>query len=105
MDMNAFLEQSGLTKEALTHNAWELIPSLSGAIFVLLSGSLFYMITRRLIEAGLKRTPMQRSLIRITVRTVYKCVYLYKCLITSKIKYIEGFIKFNCLWKVFRMSL
>ncbi|MAQ59434.1 hypothetical protein CL638_01855 [bacterium] len=72
MDMNAFLEQSGLTKEALTHNAWELIPSLSGAIFVLLSGSLFYMITRRLIEAGLKRTPMQRSLIRITVRTVYK---------------------------------
>ena len=70
--MQDFSQQLGLTQEVVRSYFWELVPSLSGALFVIIGGIIFYMITRRLIEAGLKRTPMQRSLIKISVRSVYK---------------------------------
>lgn len=72
--MNAFLEQSGLTREAFTAGLWDQLPSLTGAVLAVVAGVIFYMITRRVLEAGLLRTPMQRSLIKISVRSIYKWI-------------------------------
>lgn len=70
--MNAFLNQTGLTKESIASGFWEQLPDITGATLVIVGAVIFYMLTRRVFEAGLRRTPMQRSLIRITVRSVYK---------------------------------
>ncbi len=62
----------GITEESITDYLVSLLPHLTSAVIVLLLGALFYFITARLLEVALSRTPMQPSLIRIAVHSVYR---------------------------------
>ena len=70
--MHSFLVHFGLDKQTLIEKLWTFAPRIVAALFVIMFAVLFYMVTARLIEAALRRTPMQSSLIKITVRSLYR---------------------------------
>ncbi|HEY0964610.1 MAG TPA: mechanosensitive ion channel family protein [Candidatus Paceibacterota bacterium] len=70
--MMEFLSKIGYSQAEFTKAFWSFIPNVIYAGIAILFTIIFYKVTARLIEAGLKRTAMQPSLIRITVRSIYK---------------------------------
>lgn len=52
----------------------ELVPNITAALVIIFFGIVFYLVTAQMIEAALKRTHMQLSLIRIVVRSIYRGV-------------------------------
>jgi small-conductance mechanosensitive channel len=74
--MQQMLVRFGLDKQSVINEIWNLLPRVVSALIVVLIGVVFYMITARIFEAALKRTPMQTSLIKITVRSLYRGVII-----------------------------
>jgi small conductance mechanosensitive channel len=72
VSMHAALVHFGLDKQSIITKLWMFAPKLVAAVIVLLIATLFYLITARIFEAALRRTPMQSSLIKITVRSLYR---------------------------------
>ena len=79
--MKEALVRFGVNKVTMLEWFWHVLPNIVSALGVVLVGSVFYMITARIIEAGLRRTPMQPSLIKITVRSLYRGVVIVISLI------------------------
>lgn len=74
--IDSFITHTGLTQEAIVNYLWGMTPGLVASLGVVLAGTVFYSVTARGLEAALKRTPMQRSLIRITVRSLYRGIII-----------------------------
>lgn len=74
--MGHFLVQFGLSKQSVVGALWKLVPNIVSAIIVVLIATIFYMVTSRLFEAALRRTPMQTSLVKITVRSLYRGIVI-----------------------------
>lgn len=74
--LDSFMNHTGLTQEALANYLWGLAPGLVASLGVFFVGIIFYLVTARGIEAALRRTPMQRSLIKISVRSIYKGIII-----------------------------
>ena len=70
--MKEFLIKLGYSQTEFANAFWSFIPNVIYAGLAILVTVLFYKVTAQLIEAGLRRTAMQPSLIRITVRSIYK---------------------------------
>ena len=66
------LTRLGLDKETLMNLLWSFLPNLVSAVLVIFLVVVFYLITARIFEAALRKTSMQDSLIRITVRSLYR---------------------------------
>lgn len=71
----------GIDKQFVIDTLWTFIPNVLSALSVVFFTVIFYLITARLIEAALRRTPMQPSLIKITVRSLYRGVVFIIALI------------------------
>lgn len=67
-----FLYTFGLNKQTVYNYLLSFVPNLFSALVVVLVAILFYLITSRLIKAALLRTPMQHSLIKISVHSLYR---------------------------------
>lgn len=74
--LSSFINHSGLTQEAITAYLWGMVPGLVSSLLVILTGVIFYSATARVFESALRRTPMQRSLVRITVRSIYRGIII-----------------------------
>lgn len=72
MSMLDFLTKFGIDKHAVTNGLELFLPNLISAAGVIVFAILFYMITARLLETALRRTHMQSSLVRISVRSLYR---------------------------------
>lgn len=79
--MKEALVRLGVNKVSMVAWFWQVLPNIFSALVVVLVGTIFYMITRRIFEAALKRTPMQPSLIKITVRSLYRGIIIIVSLI------------------------
>lgn len=62
----------GIDKQFVIDTLWTFIPNVLSALSVVFFSVIFYLITARIFEAALRRTPMQASLIKITVRSLYR---------------------------------
>ena len=62
----------GIDKQFFLDTLWTFIPNVLSALSVVFFSILFYLVTARIFEAALRRTPMQPSLIKITVRSLYR---------------------------------
>lgn len=74
--LDNLINHSGLTQETISAYLWGLVPGLVASLLVILAGIIFYSATARGFEAVLHRTPMQKSLIRITVRSLYRGIII-----------------------------
>lgn len=74
--MLQLLVRFGLDKQSIINEIWVLLPKVVSSLIVVFIGVIFYMVTARLFEAALKRTPMQISLIKITVRSLYRGIII-----------------------------
>ncbi len=70
--MSETLTRLGLDKETLVGMLWSFLPNLVSAVLVIFLVIVFYLITAGLFEAALRKTSMQDSLVRITVRSLYR---------------------------------
>jgi small-conductance mechanosensitive channel len=70
--MHEMFLKYGIDKQFVLDTLWTFIPSVLSALSVVFFSVLFYLITARIFEATLRRTPMQASLIKITVRSLYR---------------------------------
>ena len=66
------LTRLGLDKETLTNQLWSFLPNVVSAVLVIFLIVTFYLISARVFEAALRKTSMQDSLVRITVRSLYR---------------------------------
>lgn len=66
------LTRLGLDKQTLTDLLWSFLPNVVSATLVIILIVVFYLATARLFEAALRKTSMQESLVRITVRSLYR---------------------------------
>lgn len=66
------LEKIGYSQAEFTKAFWSFIPNVIFAVTAIIVTVIFYKISAHLIEAGLRRTAMQPSLIKITVHSIYK---------------------------------
>jgi small conductance mechanosensitive channel len=62
----------GIDRQFFLDKLWDIIPNVFSALSVVFFSILFYLISARIFEAALRRTPMQASLIKITVRSLYR---------------------------------
>jgi small conductance mechanosensitive channel len=81
MCMQEMFLQYGVDKQFVIDTLWTFIPNVLSALSVVFFSILFYLITARIFEAALRRTPMQPSLIKITVRSLYRGVIVIIALI------------------------
>ena len=70
--MFSLLAKIGYSQAEFTKAFWSFIPNVIFAGAAILVTIIFYKVTARLLTAGLKRTAMQPSLIKITVHSIYK---------------------------------
>jgi small-conductance mechanosensitive channel len=70
--MSEFLPIIGLSNEKAISLLIAFAPNALSALGVMIMSIIFYLITARIFEAALGRTPMQPSLITITVRSLYR---------------------------------
>lgn len=66
------LTRLGLDKETLMTLLWSFLPNMVSAVLVIFITVVVYLITARIFEAALRKTSMQESLVRITVRSLYR---------------------------------
>ncbi len=71
----------GIDKRFVLDTLWTFIPNVLSALSVVFFSVIFYLITARIFEAALRRTPMQHSLIKITVRSLYRGIVIIITLI------------------------
>lgn len=62
----------GLSQEEFMSSFWSYVPNLIGATFIVLLFFVFYVVTSRLLEKALLKTMMQRSLVKVTVYSLYR---------------------------------
>ncbi|MEK7462193.1 MAG: mechanosensitive ion channel family protein [Patescibacteria group bacterium] len=79
--MHEVLLRYGIDKQFVIDTLWTFIPNVLSALSVVFFTVVFYFITARIFEAALKRTPMQPSLIKITVRSLYRGIVVIIALI------------------------
>lgn len=79
--MKEIFERYGVNQEALATALWSYVPNLLSALLVVFIAVIFYLITARLFEAALRGTHMQESLIKITVRSLYRSIVVIISLI------------------------
>lgn len=70
--MEEILVRLGLDKQSALGVLWSFVPNVISAFVVVLLVITFYLITARIFEAALRKTTMQDSLIKITVRSLYR---------------------------------
>jgi small conductance mechanosensitive channel len=70
--MHELFLRYGIDKQFVIDTLWTFIPNVLSALSVVFFSVIFYLITSRIFEAALKRTPMQTSLVKITVRSLYR---------------------------------
>jgi small conductance mechanosensitive channel len=70
--MKEIFTKFGYTQAEFTKAFWAFIPNVIFAAAAIIAIIIFYKLTARIIEAGLRRTAMQPSLIRIAVHSIYK---------------------------------
>lgn len=74
--MEHILVRFGLDKQWVVESFWRFLPNIVAAVIVVLVAVVFYLVTSRILEAALKRTPMQASLVKITVHTIYRGIVI-----------------------------
>ena len=74
--MPEVLSRIGMNKASLTDALYTYFPNIFSALAVMVACVLFYLITARIIEATLRRTHMQASLVKITVRSIYRGIII-----------------------------
>lgn len=79
--MESLFTFSNVPKEALAGASYLQLPNLTSAAVVVVIGVIFYLVSSRALEAGLRRSAMQPSLVNITVHTVYRWLVLIVVLI------------------------
>lgn len=70
--MEEILVRLGLDKQSALGVLWSFVPNVISAFVVVLIVITFYLITARIFEAALRKTTMQDSLVKITVRSLYR---------------------------------
>lgn len=70
--MEEILVRLGLDKQSALGVLWSFLPNAISAFVVVLLVITFYLITARIFEAALRKTTMQESLVKITVRSLYR---------------------------------
>ncbi len=70
--MEEILVRLGLDKQSALGVLWSFVPNIVSAFVVVLLVITFYLITARIFEAALRKTTMQDSLVKITVRSLYR---------------------------------
>lgn len=75
------LGRLGISKASIISTLWSFLPNIVSALAVLFFSVLFYLITARIFEAALRRTHMQASLIKITIRSIYRGIIIIISLI------------------------
>jgi small conductance mechanosensitive channel len=70
--MEEILVRLGLDKQSAFGILWSFVPNIISAFVVVVLVIFFYYITARIFEAALRKTTMQDSLIKITVRSLYR---------------------------------
>lgn len=79
--MLEFLEKYGVSKMSVIDGLWSIVPNLLSALIVIFLSVIFYLVTSRIFEAALRGTHMQESLIKITVRSLYRGIIIIISLI------------------------
>ena len=79
--MLEFIEKYGVSKTSVIDGLWSIVPNLLSALVVIFLCVLFYLVTSRIFEAALRSTHMQESLIKITVRSLYRGIVIIVSLI------------------------
>ena len=79
--MLEFIEKYGVSKTSIIDGVWSIVPNLLSALIVIFLCVLFYLVTSRIFEAALRTTHMQESLIKITVRSLYRGIVIIVSLI------------------------
>jgi small conductance mechanosensitive channel len=74
--MDEFITRFGLGHDALMERLHALTPAVLSSLSVIFFVIIFYLITSRLLEAALRKTSMQRTLILITVRSLYRSIII-----------------------------
>jgi small conductance mechanosensitive channel len=74
--MQDVLLHYGIDKQYIVDVFWSFLPSVLSAFGVVLFSVCFYLISSRLFEVALRRTSMQPSLIKITVRSLYRGIVI-----------------------------
>lgn len=74
--LESFVNHTGLTQEVVIEYLWGMTPGLVASLGVVIAGTIFYSVTARGLEAALQRTPMQKSLIRISVKSLYRGIII-----------------------------
>lgn len=74
--MEEILVRFGLDKESAFGVLWSLVPNVISAFVVVLLVIIFYLVSARIFEATLRKTTMQDSLIKITVRSLYRGIVI-----------------------------
>jgi small conductance mechanosensitive channel len=70
--MEEIFVRLGLDKQSALGVLWSFVPNVISAFVVVLLVVIFYLITARIFEAALRKTTMQVSLVKITVRSLYR---------------------------------
>jgi small conductance mechanosensitive channel len=70
--MEEIFVRLGLDKQSALGVLWSFVPNVISAFVVVLLVIIFYLITARIFEAALRKTTMQVSLVKITVRSLYR---------------------------------
>ncbi|MEY2665021.1 MAG: hypothetical protein RLZZ480_126 [Candidatus Parcubacteria bacterium] len=70
--MRDVLNRIGLDEKTAIELLWSFVPNIVSALVVVILIILFYLLTAKIFEAALRKTSMQESLVRITVRSLYR---------------------------------
>jgi small conductance mechanosensitive channel len=80
--MSDFLIAMGMTRQDFIDGIFGLLPNLISSVSVIFFAVVFYFITAHLMETALRRTAMEVSLVKITVRSIYKWTIIIIAIIT-----------------------
>lgn len=70
--MDWFLSHISFDRQAAVETVWSFVPDIISAAVAVFSIVVFYLISTRIFEAGLRKTAMQEALVQITVRSLYR---------------------------------
>lgn len=80
--MSELLSALGVTRQDFLDGFINAVPNLVGSLMVVFFAIIFYLITAHLMESALRRTAMEVSLVKITVRSIYKWSIIIITIIT-----------------------
>ncbi len=80
--MSELLIALGVTRQDFFEGFIRVVPNLVSSLSVIIFAIVFYLITAHIMESALRRTAMEVSLVKITVRSIYKWTIIIIAIIT-----------------------